>query len=279
MFDVLDMFDAKRRQDIRGVVGALGQGFAGRGAELNQALDNSGAVVSDFGQVASTVNSDAGAAARFVPDLQTLSAAFDPVREQIAAGFGPEADSLEPWVSERAPLQTTLSEGPSALAQLRTGLAETDPLLIRTEGLSQSLVKLTAVAPAAFHEATDLLRAAPTPLRSTRTLLRSLSGAVPRTLSALNAIAPLAAPTTRSLGNSIPELYELARYTCEIDQWPGDWYRIFEYGTDPMTSAGLSGYMRMAAAVNTLTSSPNVPSSKISESFYPAPCTAEGQHT
>jgi len=272
VFDVLDMFDARRRMDLRAVLGGLGQGFLGRGAQLNRALDSSPAVVSELGQVADAVNARPGAAARLIPSAQSLSAAFDPVRSQLADGFAPAAQSLGPWSAERPSLQAALAEAPSALRSIRIGLAQTDPLLAATRGLSGELVKLTQPAPAALQAATRLLRSAGAPLRRTRTLLNSLAGAVPSTLTVLDRVAPLAAPTTRSLTNTIPWLYELNHYACDVESWAGDWYRIFELGTTPMTSAGLTGFIRVAFVVNKAASEANQPGA-IPSTWYPAPCT------
>ena len=37
-YPMLAMFDARRQADLRAMLGALGQGFAGRGAQLNGAV-------------------------------------------------------------------------------------------------------------------------------------------------------------------------------------------------------------------------------------------------
>jgi ABC-type transporter Mla subunit MlaD len=272
VFDVLAMFDARRREDLRGVLGGLGQGFLGRGPQLNQALQSSPGVVYDLGQLASAVNGRTGAAARLIPEAQSLSGAVDPVRTELAQGFAPGARALAPWTVERRSTQEALTLAPPALSAIHLGLSQTDPLLVQTAALSHELVRLTGPAPAALEAATRLLRASSSPLRRTRTLLTTLSGAVPPTLGLLDRVAPLTAPSTRSLTNTIPGLYELGRYTCDIESWANDWYRLFELGIPPASSAGLTGFIRVAFVVDKAATEANRPGA-IASTWYPAPCT------
>jgi virulence factor Mce-like protein len=272
VFDVLNTFDAKRRAALRAMLGGLGRGFAGRGGQLNQALSDGPAVVSQFGQVAGAVNARPGAAENLIPGTESLAAAIDPVRTDLAASFAPSATSLQPLLAERPSVQSALTELPGALKTMRGGLAQSDPLLVQTAGLSRELVSLTGPAPAALGAATTLLRNARTPLTRTGTLLRTLAGAVPTTLGLLGRAAPLAEPTTRSLTNTIPWLYQLGRYSCDISSMAADWYRIFELGTGPTNSAGLSGFIRVAFVVSAAAAGANTPGA-VTSHLYPAPCT------
>jgi phospholipid/cholesterol/gamma-HCH transport system substrate-binding protein len=278
VFDVIAMFDARRRADLRALLGGLGEGFLGRGAQLNEALTNSPAVVSDLGQVADAVNSRQGAAQRFVPSSASLSAAFDPVRDELAAGFDPAARALAPFTDERPSVQDMLSIGAGALDSIRQGLAQTDPLLVQTAGFSRAAVRLTAPAPAALQAAAVLLAQARGPLLKARALVETLAGAAPPTLMMLQALAPLAAPIGRSLANSTPGLDTLGRYGCDVEGWARNYYAGFKLGTPPNTLIGPTGIARAAVANNQSASNGNAPG-KIAHDAYPAPCTAASEHT
>lgn len=274
VFDVLSTFDAKRRVALRATLGGLGQGFLGRGAGLNQALSHAPALVASFDATAAAVNSRPGAAQRLVPGAESLAAALDPVRHPLAEGLDPEARSLQPFSDERGSVQATLAEAPAALAAIRLGLAQTDPLLSQTRGLSRGLVALTGPAPAALRSATTLLRSAGQPLRRTRPLLTSLNGAIPPALQLLRAAAPLAAPAARTLGNAIPGLFDLGAYGCDVSGWARNWYETFQLGSPPQTSAGLTGLIRLAYVVNSSLVTDNRPGT-LHARYYEPPCAAE----
>jgi phospholipid/cholesterol/gamma-HCH transport system substrate-binding protein len=273
VFDVLSMFDQRRRDDLRGVLGGLGEGFLGRGAQLNQAIQTAPAVIGDLGKVSAAVNAQPGAAARLVPGAQRLSAAVYPARAALAAGFAPAADAIEPFTAERRRVQTTLEESPGALRSIRQGLVQSDPLLAQTAGLSHALVRLTGPAPAALERATTLLRSAKAPLRRTKTLLGSIASAVPPTLTLTGSLAPLAEPTARSLSNTIPGLGEIARYRCDIEGWIRDWSSVFSQGTPPDSAIGPAGLARASVAANERGLNANVPGA-LPARYYEAPCTA-----
>jgi ABC-type transporter Mla subunit MlaD len=273
VFDVLSQFDARRRADLRATLGGLGEGLLGRGAQLGDALGQAPALVADFRSVADAVNARPGAAARFLPGAESLSAAIDPVRTALADGFAPEARALQPFVDERASVERLLTRASRALATVRSGLAGTDPLLSQTQSLSNELVQLTGPAPAALTAATTLLHDARAPLRNARTLLAALRATTPPTLRLLNAAAPLAAPSTKALANSVPGLTQLNRYSCDVTGWATAWYRLFELGGPPATSAGQSGFIRVAFVPNDVIATPNKPGS-IFQRYYSPPCTA-----
>jgi virulence factor Mce-like protein len=273
VFDVLSALDAKRRADLRATLAGLGQGFLGRGGQLNAALAESPALAGAVGAVADAVNARAGAARRFVPGTQSLAASFDPVRFELASGWEPQARALAPFRDQRASVQATLAEAPAALSQLQQGLAQTDPLLAETAGLSRELIAFTGHAPAALTSAARFLRQAPAPLAKTGALADTLAGAVHPALRLLSAVWPLAAPMTKALANQIPPLAELGRYGCDVARWAQDWSAGFELGSPPQTPLGPSGLSRAAVAANNGAQAANTPGA-LHGRFYEAPCTA-----
>jgi len=273
VFDVLAALDPKRQTDLRHMLGGLGQGFLGRGPELNTAVAQSPDLAGNLGAIADAVNARPGAAARLVPDVQALTSALDPVRSELAAGWDPAARALAPFTDERSSVQATLREAPAALSQIQQGLAQTDPLLAQTAGLSRSLAALTGPAPAALQSATAMLRQAPGPLVKARTFVSSLAGAVPPTVRLLLTAWPLASPLARALGNEIAPLTQLGRYGCDVAGWARDWSALFALGSPPQTSSGPVGLARAAVSRNSSTLQANTPEA-IPVRYYGAPCTA-----
>jgi phospholipid/cholesterol/gamma-HCH transport system substrate-binding protein len=273
VFDVLATLDSKRRADLRALLGGLGQGFLGRGAQLGSALGQSPALASDVRVVADAVNARPGAAQRLVPGAESLTAAFDPSRRELVAGWDPQARALAPLTGERRSVRATLSAAPTALDQIRAGLAQTDPLLNEVGPLSRNLIKLTGLAPAALRSATALLRSAAAPLARTRVLAGTLSAAAGPALRLLAAAWPLAAPVTKVLGNQIPPLTQLTRYSCDVAGWARDWSALFALGSPPQTPSGPVGLARAAVSGNSSTTQRNTPGA-IHARFYGAPCTA-----
>lgn len=273
VFDVFAMFDARRRADLRAMLGGLGEGLLGRGAQLNGALAQSPDLAANVRALATTVNDRPGAARRLVPGLASLTAAVEPVRGQLASGWQPEAAALAPLSDQRESVQATLSEAPSALGTAQRGFSETDPLLAGVASLSRELIALTGPAPAALRSATALLDAAPRPLADADTLLHTLSGAIPSTVGLLTRAWPLATPADRALSNALPQLAELGHYSCDLAMWGRDYSALFALGSPPDTSAGPIGLLRGAFADNPNTLTPQAPG-VVPAKWYDPPCTA-----
>jgi virulence factor Mce-like protein len=281
VFHLLESIDAPRQADLRQMLGALGEGFLGRGTGLNQALAIAPSVAGNTGSFAGAVVARPGAAARLVPAVQSLTAALDPVRGQLAAGFAPAAAALEPFTAERATVQSTLTLASSALATTRVGLAETDPLLSETAGFARAAVMLTRVAPTSLRQATELLQAAPAPLRAAAPLLTSLSAAVPRTLELTGGLDPLIAPAARALDHALPILTSVAPRACDFLGFVRNWRSLLGYGqASGGNPIGPSNYVMVGAAVNADMLGPSAPKppSLVGHDPYPAPCTEATEH-
>jgi virulence factor Mce-like protein len=252
MFDVLESLDGRRRADLRAILDGLGQGFAGRGEELNSALDAAPSTLRDLAEVAETVNSREGAAERLVPSTEAAAAAFDPVREELALGFEPMARALAPFAERRADVQGALVEGPPALDAVRDGLAESDPLLRETAGLARELQRLTAPAPSALRRTTALMRQGREPLRSTPRLLRRITRSVPPTLQLTKRIDPLIAPIIRNLRAGTPALLESAARRCDTLALARNWRSMFAWGNPRDDELGPETGWRLEAVKNNI---------------------------
>jgi ABC-type transporter Mla subunit MlaD len=276
VFDVLAIFDAERRAALQATLGALGQGLLGRGAQLNDAIGRAPTLAANLDAVATAVNDRAGSAERLVPGVESLTAALEPVRSELAAGWDPATRALTPLTDQRSSVHATRSESPNALGVIRSGLAQTDPLLAQVSSLSRALIALTRPAPAALEQATALLRSARRPLATTDTLVRVLADAIPPTIHLLTGVGPLAAPGARAFDNALPGLTNLGRYQCDIARWAQNYSALFALGSPPDTSAGPVGLLRGAFVTNPNTIEPDRPG-VVPAAWYAAPCTADLQ--
>jgi phospholipid/cholesterol/gamma-HCH transport system substrate-binding protein len=279
VFHVLEALDSRRQVDLQELLGALGEGFLGRGQQLNGALSEAPGLVANIDQVASAVDARTGAASRLVPSAEALTAAVDPVGHALAQGFSPEASALQSFVTERRSVQAMLDEAPGALSTIQQGLAQTDPLLHETTGFAQAAVKLTRVAPGALRRATALLDAAPAPLRGAQALLNHLSGAIPPTLRLTASLSPLITPALRLLTNALPALDTLAARSCDILGFARNWRSMLAWGTGGGGAIGPSNVFRAAPVVNPDTNpAPQKTATLFGQDVYPAPCAAATEH-
>jgi phospholipid/cholesterol/gamma-HCH transport system substrate-binding protein len=283
LISVLQAFDKPARLDLQTSVRGLGEGFLGRGGQLNRWLVNAPGFTRDLGSIASGVNTRTGAAARFAPSAQSLTAAYDPVRDELAAGFAPQNRVMEAFASERPALRATLDAAPGSLRALRGGLDAAIPLLDETAGLARAAIKLTRPAPAALRATRELLRAGAPALRDTNPTLTRLARAVPSTLAFLARIDPVVAPVRSTLTRSLGPLGELGISGCDVLSFASNWRSALSFGVatgngDLMSGEpGLGGLTSLRVRPVRLLAEGNsdVPSATPpSRNAYPAPCTA-----
>jgi ABC-type transporter Mla subunit MlaD len=293
LLTVLQAFDEPTRARLAASVQGLGQGFLGRGMDLNNMFGVAPGFFGGARTVSESILARQGAAARFAPSTESLAAAYDPVREELAAGFAPEARVLQAFVDERPALQRTLVEAPPSLDALRQGLDAATPLLDQTAGLARATIRITRPAPAALREASVFLHGTAPALRATRPLVANLASAVPSTLTFLHAVDPVIDPAARALRNNVPPLLELGRHGCDVLSFARNWRSTLGFGVatgtgDPLGTLatgepGLGPLNSLRVlAVRTLEpeslSADNPPGlGNIGRNAYPVPCAATSE--
>jgi phospholipid/cholesterol/gamma-HCH transport system substrate-binding protein len=230
LLDVLGALDAPTRRRLQQSVQGLGEGFLGRGEDINGMLAAAPGFFVGADQVSGSILARTGAAARFGPSAETLAAAYDPVRQELAAGFAPEARVLNDFVARRRALDGTVAEAPSSLEALRQGLSASVPMLDETAGLARATTRLTRPAPAAFRETSVFLHRAAPALRATQPLLQKLAGAVNPTLDFLKRVDPVIDPSVKALRNNLPPLLELGRRGCDVLNFARNWRSTLGFG-------------------------------------------------
>jgi ABC-type transporter Mla subunit MlaD len=226
--DLLQALDGPRRSALRDMLRGLGGGLAGRGARLNEGLEDVPRGLRNFSLTVEPV-----VRAHTLPELVRAAdsgvGAVDPVRGDLAATFDPAERALRPLAQERASVERLLATAPAALAGTRRALADSDPLLTRAERFAHAASGLTAVAPRALDSLTDLLRGGRRPLGDARQVLLTAQAAVPPTLRLTRALHPVL-PRVRSF-------FELTRqparvlgdYGCDIARWGRAWHSMLGF--------------------------------------------------
>jgi ABC-type transporter Mla subunit MlaD len=276
LFDVLSGFRNRQISDLRATIRGLGEGFIGRGDDLNAAIGDSPALLRAARPLLKTLNANPAADRRLLPALDALADAVAPARFNIAGGFAPEAASLQPLAAHASSLAATLAQAPGVETTASQQLPVIDGLLAQTDGLASALRRLTRPAPAAFAATSALLRDAETPIRDATGLLRDAIPLVPVALRLTNRVNPLAAPLAQLFEDSIPLVTQIGLRTCDLIK-AANWLRqAASYGQLPDGTLGPHNVVRVLEATNsdTVEGGPKLPSGLIATDSDPAPCTA-----
>lgn len=214
--ETLDTFDRETRGRLRTMVGGLGQGFAGRGAGLNDGIHAAGTRAKDFGDAAVEILRREGAPGRLLPALESAITPLDANREDLADLTTQTSDALEPFIDRRDETRATLDEAPPTLATLQPDLRAGTQLLASVRSLAGVANETLPPAPRGLRSLTGLLRDAEKPLDRTADLLDAARPAVPAALKITGAARPLLKPVTDMLGDLSPMLGSVSRYSCDI---------------------------------------------------------------
>jgi ABC-type transporter Mla subunit MlaD len=288
LLTVLQAFDAPTRLQLQTAVRGLGQGFLGRGPDINRMLTVAPGFYGRTGQISQSILAQTGGAARFAPSAESLAGAYDPVREELATGFAPQASVLQAFVDKTSQLQQTLDAAPPSLQALRQGLDAATPLLDQTAGLARATITLTGPAPAALRQASAFLRDAAPALRVTGPPLQRLADAVPQTLGFLNRVDPVIRPAVVAMQKSVGSLLELGRHSCDVLSFARNWRSTLGYGvatgTGPLAAGepGLGPLNSLRVVAVRLLSELNADAPPVGglpkNNPYPAPCVSISEH-
>jgi ABC-type transporter Mla subunit MlaD len=270
---IFNTFDSNRQAKVHSFLNQLGLGAAGRGVDLNDALNRSPAFVAHTGAVASAIVAHAGAAGLLVRASEGAAAAADPVRLSIATGFRPEADALAPFSTHAVTLRATLDEAPATLDTVRVGLAQTTPLLDALRGLAGAAATALPPAPAALNETSALLRTARPGLRGLRSTLDLAKRATAPLLTLLRRVNPVLPALSNTLRTGLPLIKELGARGCDLTLFAKNWDSMLAFGV----SGGALGAVNDLRA-NVILSAESVGGAATStpRTFahaYPQPCT------
>jgi virulence factor Mce-like protein len=183
--EAIDAFDAPTRQGLRGVVRELGDGVAGRGVELNRAIDDFGPFVALVEPVARNFGSSQTNLAGLIENLQATTAAVAPVAGSLGSLFDGGATTLAAIAAADSELGQILDEAPATEATTTRVLRNVRPVLAGGTRLLRSVEPGVRMLPTASRRLADAFEA------GTPTLRRavSLADRLETTLAALRELA------------------------------------------------------------------------------------------
>jgi ABC-type transporter Mla subunit MlaD len=137
--EIGNTFDQPTRNAIRENLDGYGDGFAGRGASLNQAFEALNPLLTNLKPVAETLADPRTNLAAFFPALARTAAIVAPVADQNAELFGNLADTFAAIGADPEALQATISGGPPTLQAGIDLLPAQRPFLRETAELERRL--------------------------------------------------------------------------------------------------------------------------------------------
>ncbi|MBA2350186.1 MAG: MCE family protein [Solirubrobacterales bacterium] len=228
--EVLSTFDPKTRARTQVFMKELGTGFAGRGQDLNDTIGITPKMLRDTRTVLSAFTERPGSIRSIIRGGGTLADTADPVRIAIADGFAPEAEALKPFTEERDAVQSTLDKAPGALATVRSGLPQVDPLIEQVRGLARDVRPALRAGPTTFAQTSALLQEARPGLRDADDTLELADDAVLPTIRLLDTVKPVLPVLDSTLENGTPLVSTLGAYGCDIVQYGERWTSMLAFG-------------------------------------------------
>jgi hypothetical protein len=272
--ETLNLFDTKTRAGLGDMLNGLGQGVAGRGSQLNQAISVGAPSGADFDLTANAILARPGAAENFLPYADSGVSALDAARIPLTNMLHPLTNGLQPLIGRRYSTDRAIAATPSTLQAVDSGLgAPADRLLTAFQRVAGAADAVLPAAPRGLRAATALLHGSPAPLRQTKLVLNQVPRAVPATLGILGSLKPDLAPLSALFTNSDATVSDLAERGCDIQNMVTGARSLVNFGTLPGGGFGPDNGFPLtavvapaeAAAVTSLGTYPT-------ESDYPPPC-------
>jgi phospholipid/cholesterol/gamma-HCH transport system substrate-binding protein len=223
LFDVLNALGPRQRTGLGEVIDGLGDGLAGRGAQLNAALSTAPALLQNLQTALNPVLAQHGSITRLVSGSEALMAALDPVRAQMAAGFGAGTHALAPFATQAGSVERTLTVAPPALTGIHSSLSALQPTLASADRFAQATTRFTAYAPDALRALNGVLRGARSPLADAKTILTHAQATVPSVLTLAHTVIPILPETNRLLTVLEAPSALIGRYGCYLSGFAAGW--------------------------------------------------------
>jgi hypothetical protein len=227
---VLGTFDPYTRKRTQQLLAGLGGGAAGRGEQLNQAIDLAPTFLSGLRNVSNAIVDRQGAMRNLIRAGQAAATTFEPVRNDIAQGFDPEARAAHVFAARRNEVESTLQEAPPTLTQLRNGLPSVSALVGQVDGLAREGRPALAAAPGALRETSRLLIHARPALDDADRTLDLARRAVDPALDVLRKLRPVLPGLDIAFDALVPNLRSVGEHACDISTAMSGWYEMMQWG-------------------------------------------------
>ncbi len=174
--DVFNMFDARTRRGAQRSLNGFGTGLAGRGGDLNEAIQAFKPLLDNLEPVARNLSSPATRLDRLFPALEATASEVAPVAETQAALFGNLNTTFTALASVARPfLQEFISEGPPTLDTAIREFPRQRPFLRNSAAFFRELRPGAATLPATAPVLAGALEAGTRTLPKTPALNRRLA--------------------------------------------------------------------------------------------------------
>ena len=158
--DLFSMFDAKTRVGQRNTLNGFGGGFAGRGQDVNTAIEAFVPLLADLEPVAQNLSDPSTRLNRFFASLARAAEEVAPVAEEQASLFVNLDTSFTAWASVARPfLQETISESPPSERVAIEQFPEQRPFIRNNTAFFRELRPGVAVLPHAAPILADAFQA------------------------------------------------------------------------------------------------------------------------
>lgn len=271
---VLGTFDPTTRVRTQALLRELGGGAAGRGEQVNRAVQQAPRFLSGLGSVSGAITGRTGATSRFIRSGAAAADTFSPVRNEIADGFEPEARAAKAFGDEADSIRSTLEEAPPALAQLRSGLPSVARLVGQVDGLAREGRPALAAAPGALRETSRLLVDARPSLDDADRTLELARRAVDPSLRLMSRLRPVLPGLDSAFDSMLPNLKSVGDHACDISNAFTGWAYSMVWGDDYASGIRffVSTHTDQVAGVTSNGADPLLRDRLVKTSPYPGPC-------
>jgi len=192
--ELFTTFDGATRRNLRDVTTTLGDGLAGRGAAVNEAIERAPELLGLVQRVSALLADPATGLHGFLSGAQSAAAAVAAEGDITGRLIEDAATTVDALASEHAALDELLREGPSNAAALQRDLTPVRATLRAARGLVRDARPAAALLPRTAMPTARLLRELTPVLRRTPAFARRLGS-----LTAPLLAAARDAPTTSAL--------------------------------------------------------------------------------
>ena len=145
--DYLGIFEERTREGMRKVLEGSGETFAGRGADLNRAIEDAPRLLRHLEPVARTLADPDTRLRRMLRELGDTVRVVAPVADRYARSFSTGAETFEAFSRDEQALTDTILESPPALEATIPSLRAQRPMLTALRDSSRALGRLAAALP------------------------------------------------------------------------------------------------------------------------------------
>jgi virulence factor Mce-like protein len=242
--DLFSTFDSKTRKANQDVLAGFGDTLAGRGTDVNLALEQLPALLGHLTPVAHNLADPQTQLPRFFTSLGRTAAALAPVAGVQAKLLGDAATTFAALAHSKANLQATISKSPATLDTATDSLRAQRPFLDHTAALSVDLNTAARELRGALPDINPALETGAPVLRRSVALNRQLQAA----MNALHglAVAPTTNQALRGLNATAVTLNPMIRYLGPYQTVCDYWNYWWTYVAEHFSEADAFGFAQRA---------------------------------